>query len=131
MKKNNEMIEKAKVLAAQDFTIRIALDNTTDGENIYMAANPELEGCMAQGETVEEAQSLLEEIRIDYFAHLLEYGLPIPGPKEKETSTNAENNSSIYIPEDAITGIGITPDEFDEILHRTIQPDARKILLEA
>ena len=131
MKKKSDLFEKAKELATKDYAIRIVVDKTTDGESIYMASNPELEGCMAQGETVEEAQSILEEVRIDYLAHLLEYGLPIPGPREKETTTKVEKNSSVYIPNEPIIGIGISAEEFDEILELTIQPTEREILLEA
>lgn len=120
----NELLETAKGLAARKYTIRIIRDKTTDGESIFIASNPELEGCMAQGEIVEEAQALLEEVRIDYIAHLLEHELPIPEPKE--------NRSGVYstVFNDDISGVGITPEGFDSVIDADNQPMEREILLE-
>ena len=44
----------------------------------YIAINPNLNGCMAQGKTMQEAKDNLDAFRIDYMEHLLEHGLPIP-----------------------------------------------------
>ncbi|MBL1135889.1 MAG: type II toxin-antitoxin system HicB family antitoxin [Chloroflexi bacterium] len=54
---------------------------------MFLARNPELEGCMAQGETPEAAQSNLLEARIDYIYFLLEDGLPVPDPTREVTSS--------------------------------------------
>lgn len=127
--KENKFIEKAKELAAKEYVVRVYTDEASDGEIIFMATNPELDGCMAQGETAEEALSILDEVRVDYFAHLIEYGLPIPEPAE----TITEINNTLYFSEEdsVVQNIGISGKEFDEILSRAIQPNKRKILFEA
>jgi predicted RNase H-like HicB family nuclease len=60
-------------------------DRTTDGGEVFVAFNPDLDGCMAQGDTPQEAVKNLDAVRIEYFEHLLEHGLPIPAPKPVET----------------------------------------------
>lgn len=127
--KKNELLEAAKGLAAQEYAIRITRDKTTDGEDIFMASNPELEGCMAQGETIEDAQSLLKEVRIDYMAHLLEHRLPIPAPRITITGDRAGIYTTVF--NDNISGIGIPPEGPDSVMDAAIQPKGREILLEA
>jgi predicted RNase H-like HicB family nuclease len=46
----------------------------------YMAEHPDLYGCMAQGDTPEEAIQNLREAREDYIAALLDAGIAIPIP---------------------------------------------------
>ena len=104
------------------YTIELLRDKTTDGDYIYLAVNPELEGCMAQGETPEEAVANLEEVRVDYFEHLLEFDLPIPGPGLTETKDTAA--ASISRP----TVKNITFPGFEEYLTQVVQPDAREKL---
>ena len=84
---NNGLRERAKQLAIQPYTIRILADNSVDNEPLYLALNPELEGCVAQGETPEEAVANLNEFRIDYLEHLLEHGLRVPEPASTATIT--------------------------------------------
>lgn len=67
------------------FTI-VFLDKTTDDESIYVAVHPELDGCVAQGDTVEEARENLNLVRRDYILHLLEHNLPVPGPASVENA---------------------------------------------
>lgn len=74
------ILEKAKKIASENYQIQVYLDETTDGGNIYVALNPELYGCLAQGETREEAIQNLYDFRVDYIAHLIENKLPIPKP---------------------------------------------------
>ncbi len=50
------------------------------GRPCYVAYHPELPGCMAQGDTIIEAQRELDEVRALYLAHLAEHGLPVPLP---------------------------------------------------
>ncbi len=86
--------EKAIELSKMGYTIDLLRDKTTDGDYVYLARHPELEGCLAQGETREEALANLEEVRVDYFEHLLEFNLPIPSPGLTETKdTSAESVS--------------------------------------
>lgn len=45
--------------------------------------NPELQGCMAQGSTWQEANDNLKVVRREYIALLLELGWDIPIPKNQ------------------------------------------------
>ncbi len=67
-------------MAKRPYIIITERTETTDDESIYVSRNPELEGCIAQGDTLQEAQENLAEIRIDYIEHLLENGLSVPDP---------------------------------------------------
>ena len=71
---NKELLNKAKILSKQEYKITISTEKLSDGRVVYMANNPDLEGCMAQGFTEEEAISNLEEARIDYIYDALEDG---------------------------------------------------------
>lgn len=76
-----ESIEnKARKMAQRHYVSLAFRDQTTDGEPIYVALHPELNGCIAQGETMHEALENLNEMRVDYIQHLLEYNLPVPEP---------------------------------------------------
>ena len=50
------------------------------GQEYYVAEHPELAGCIASGDTIEEARLNLKAATEDYLEHLSEYGLPIPEP---------------------------------------------------
>ena len=49
-------------------------------ERNYAAYVPDLPGCVATGETVEEAEKLLREAMSLHIAGLREDGLPVPEP---------------------------------------------------
>lgn len=72
--------ETARALAARPYTLFVFLDKTTSGGTIYVATNLELPSCYAQGDTIQEAEEILAEVREDYIAHLLERGLAVPEP---------------------------------------------------
>jgi len=125
MAKNN-LHEKALQLAARPYTVRILRDDS-DSETLYLALNPELEGCMAQGETVTEAESNLDEVRVIYIEHLLEHNLPVPYPESMTTVTGD------------LTGIYATTLMFDaspisesgsNILREVIPPDDSEFVFE-
>ncbi len=78
---DNPLRDEAIRLADTPYSTMVALDETTDGEPIYVALNPELEGCVSQGDTVEEAVNNLGDARIDYIESLLEDGLSVPDPQ--------------------------------------------------
>lgn len=61
-------------------------DETTDEKPCYVAYNPELEGCLIQGETPEEALSSLVEVRKLYISTLLAEGLEVPLPHRGRVS---------------------------------------------
>ena len=77
---DKELFEQAKKLAARNYTLSVFEDTLPSGEKIYMAKNPELTGCMAQGMSIEEAIDNLAEARLDYIYDSLEDGIPIPAP---------------------------------------------------
>jgi predicted RNase H-like HicB family nuclease len=114
-KTNNE---KAIEFSKLGYTVEMLRDKATDGSYIYLARNPELDGCMAQGETPEEALEYLDEVRIEYLEHLLEHNLPIPYP------IVTSSGGSVSIEElPAVTFEG-----FEEVLTNIVQPAGREIL---
>jgi predicted RNase H-like HicB family nuclease len=84
--------DKARRLARRPYVLIVFRDVTTDDEPIYLAMNPELDGCMAQGETMQEAQENLNEFRVDLIEHLLAHELPVPEPAWMATSTENDDN---------------------------------------
>jgi predicted RNase H-like HicB family nuclease len=85
---NEKLWEHAQDLAARKYDVEVLRDETTDGQPIFLARNPELSGCKAQGTTIEEALSNLIEARADYIYGLLEDGLSVPDPTPVATSTS-------------------------------------------
>lgn len=79
---------QAARLAARPYTLRVLLDDSVPEEPLYVALNPELDGCMAQGTTIEEAEASLSAFRVDYIEHLLRNNLPVPDPAVMTTSTS-------------------------------------------
>jgi predicted RNase H-like HicB family nuclease len=78
--------KKAQELAQLPYTKIVFRDRVSDGdEYVYIAFHPELDGCMAQGQTLAEAKAFLDEIRLDYIEHLLEHKLAIPAPNRLNT----------------------------------------------
>jgi predicted RNase H-like HicB family nuclease len=93
--------EQAKSLAARNYEIEVSQDELTDGTQIFVVENPELVGCMAQGETLLDAIQALNEGRIDFIYFLLVDGLVVPPPRDRPTTTG--------------TGIGFAKISFTEI----------------
>ena len=118
----SEVRKQAEELARRTYTEVVFRDKTTDDESIYMAVTPELEGCMAQGETVREAQENLRLFRIDYIEHLVENNLPVPDPSWMATQTEAD---SIELP------LKEAEPSFDDVLKKVAQPKQREQLFEA
>jgi predicted RNase H-like HicB family nuclease len=54
-----------------------------DGDDSWIARNPELKGCIADGRTVEEALASLEISRALWLEASLANGLEIPLPNEE------------------------------------------------
>jgi len=70
----------AEKLGRRLYTEFVARELTTEDVPIYLGRVKELPGCLAQGNTVEEAIADLQEAKIDYIESLLEDGLPVPAP---------------------------------------------------
>ena len=100
-----ETLDKATSLGNRFYTFEVVSDVTTDGEPIFVASNPELPGCMAQGATEEEAIENLTEARIDYIASLLDDGLDVPEPMLSKTVT-AGNGEPVF---SEATGTSLEP----------------------
>ncbi len=86
---NNQLMRKAEVLASRNYSLAVFKDKTADGQPIFLAKNPELYGCMAQGTSLEDAIGNLEDARIDYIYSLLEDDQEVPGPASQEVVTGS------------------------------------------
>ncbi len=91
---NQNLREKAERTAELPYSVEVALDETTEGQPVYVARIPELEGCMGQGETIEQAVANLHEAKIDYIESLLEDGLSIPEPALLATTTSSSSSKT-------------------------------------
>jgi predicted RNase H-like HicB family nuclease len=118
---NNTIREKSAEIAKQGYSTDLLKEKTTDGDFVFIAINPELENCMAQGETPQEALEALEEVRIDYIEHLLEFNLPIPYPKQALTK------DIVGKPIMQVTVTGITFPGFEDFRNKTVKSDERRI----
>lgn len=113
--------EQAVELAKLPYTIELLRDKTTDGEYIYLAQNPELEGCMAQGLTEEEALKNLDEVRVEHIEHLLEHHLDVPYPSHAVATSQAGSVVTKEIPAVTLPG-------FEDFLTKIVQPNARELV---
>lgn len=110
--------DKAVLLARRPYPMVITLEPTTEGETVYLARNPDLDGCIAQGETGAEASANLDAFRIDYIEALLESGHPVPEPGTLPTHTTSGNTSTIVFfgeperLEDRSSDVPVTPSIF-------------------
>ncbi|MBA3870370.1 MAG: type II toxin-antitoxin system HicB family antitoxin [Anaerolineae bacterium] len=94
---NEQLLERAKQLASRNYSITIESDVLSDGKPVFIARNPELEGCKSQGHTPDEAKTNLDLARIDYIYSLLEDGITPPEPiASNETQTGNLENSITY-----------------------------------
>lgn len=60
------------------YLIEIVREPTTEGDLVYVARHPELPGCMAHGESADEARANLDEARGLYLADLGRRGIEMP-----------------------------------------------------
>lgn len=117
------LLEQAKKMASRNYKLLMFEDKLSNGTTIYMAKNPELKGCMAQGMTIGESIENLAEARIDYIYDSLEDGVPIPDPAELAVHTNSTVVSGQTTITDSVT--------FTQTLEDVAQPSYRKPLYEA
>ena len=94
---NNAILAKAEALAKRGYIVEIYEDKTTDGNDIYLAKCPELPGCMAQGNTIEEAMNNVIKSRIDFIYFLLEDSLAVPEPSNKQNEAGEDSFSNITV----------------------------------
>ncbi len=70
--------------------IKVTEDSTTSGRAVFVARVLELDGCLGQGDTKEEALDNARAAMVDYIYSLLEDGLPVPPPSSHVTSTTSQ-----------------------------------------
>ncbi|MCY4010047.1 MAG: type II toxin-antitoxin system HicB family antitoxin [Anaerolineaceae bacterium] len=98
-------MSEAEILASQNWGIDVIEEKLPDGITLFVARNLELERCIAQGETREEALEELKKATHVHLAACLYYNLPVPKPKiENQVIENTRSISSftpilIFIPE--------------------------------
>lgn len=88
--------ENAEILAARPYILMTALDETTDGEPIYIARILEIEGCIGQGSSKDKAIEDLRLALVDYIESLLEDSLPIPDPTGLVINQRSVENNTIF-----------------------------------
>lgn len=108
---NKKNHKKAESLSKRAYQAHVVLDETTDGEPVYVAIVPEMPGCIAHGDTVEEALEWLESAKLDHIWFLLDKNLEVPEPQllnsgmvfnapyyDNVDSTNAQASGGIVAP---------------------------------
>jgi predicted RNase H-like HicB family nuclease len=115
---NKKLDERARTVAEWPYTLKISKDKTVDGKDVFLASHPELIGCMAQGEKVEEAVENLKEVTYEYILSLLEDHVPVPVPMSKLTITKYAHSTI------AETVTGNKP--FLDILSDAVKPSIRE-----
>ena len=78
---NQKNYKKAESLSKRAYQAHVVRDETTDGEPVYVAIVPEMPGCTAHGDTVEEALEWLESAKLDHIWFLLDKSLDVPEPQ--------------------------------------------------
>lgn len=63
-----------------DYPVVVYPDVLTDGSVCYVAEHPDLPGCVAHGDTIDEAKGLLDKARTAYKRHVTETGGEVPQP---------------------------------------------------
>jgi predicted RNase H-like HicB family nuclease len=120
------ILKKAEELSNRNYKISVSIDITTTGETLYMAKNPELIGCMAQGETLEDAISNLKDARLDYIYDSLKDGFNVPEPAPIAVQTL--DTAGILSSEDFKVYTTVT---FNKAVETVIKPSHREQLYEA
>lgn len=87
---NKPLREQASALAQRPYTVTISQDASDEDGLTYIARNPELPRCLADGSTIEEAIGNLASARIEYILSLLEDGLPVPPPQSSSIKTGGD-----------------------------------------
>lgn len=120
---NERLLEQAEKLASRNYMVSVYEDKLSDGTTIYMAKNPELSGCMAQGETIEDAINNLRDARIDYIYDSLEDGISVPDPAShpqplpRITKTTDTSNTGRIVITDSVSFVR-TADDQEQLAHR-------------
>ncbi|MCE2488522.1 MAG: type II toxin-antitoxin system HicB family antitoxin [Anaerolineae bacterium] len=76
-----DLWQKAGKLADRPFSVEAQKSQLLDRSIVVVVANPELPGCMAQGDTLKQALAELKEARQEYLFPILKAGRQVPEPK--------------------------------------------------
>lgn len=91
---NKALREQAEHLAAQPYSVTTFQDELSDETGqVWIAIHPELEGCVAQGNTEAEAIENLNEVRIEYILSLLRRSFDVPPARPAETPVSRQTAS--------------------------------------
>jgi len=82
------------------YAVEVVPDATTEGDVCYLAKHPELPGCMAHGDTTDEALQNLDDARRLYLTTLLNRGLEVPKPESATTATHMHRQEIIWTPQE-------------------------------
>lgn len=117
----NEFYSDEAIRLTQQPYLTIVFLDSADIDVGYVAINPQLEGCMSQGDTPEEAIENLIDARTLYIESLLEDNLPVPEVK-------LSNNIHIVMNMAELTGIEFETSQFDEsVTNLEIQQEFSKL----
>ncbi len=89
---NQEFWHKAEEIAAKNYFVVVNEEKDSKGQPIYLASIQEFYGCMAQGQTKEEALVNLKDASIDYIYSLLIDNINIPEPTRVVYMTSGTNS---------------------------------------
>jgi len=108
---DTELQRQAEKLSSLPYTIEVGTDDTTDGEQAFVARVLELEGCIAQGRTIEDVTDNIHSATVDYIASLLEDGLQVPLPMPLASTSSAHTSTTLLRVYRADHAPGEQPDE--------------------
>lgn len=94
---SSDSLEIAKKLSLRPYLVMYAKSETTDGQPIYNARTLEIDGCIGQGDTPEDAIQDLRDALIDYIEDLLEDGLEVPEPIQLVRTEGARTTTTIKL----------------------------------
>jgi predicted RNase H-like HicB family nuclease len=85
-----------------DYPIVVYPDYLTDGSACYVAEHPDLPGCVAQGDTIQEAKLLLMYARRAYEKDVLAAGDTMPPPSVRLPSSAEMQSTGLSYGGDAM-----------------------------
>jgi predicted RNase H-like HicB family nuclease len=74
---------------------KMVQDAYNEGEPCYVASYPDLPGCMAQGDTPEEALRSLIGLRDFYIDSMKKRGLPVPDPQVAAQASAPQQSAAV------------------------------------
>ncbi len=85
--------EQARKLAARPYHIVISREEIEAEKSVYFLSYIEMPGCVAQGDTLDQAVAELEEVTYEYILGYLQDGVPVPDPYATSHTTSGKQVS--------------------------------------